>query len=1041
MQASLASLNLFTDAPVTLPELLPALQVFRMILALCFGLVAYQAHRDLGGSVCRKLVFLALTMCLVSGARLLELSFGITASPPLLAVHSIVDISVVVLAMYGMRRLSQSHSMPRKRTVLLVGLALAALFWGLMDSRTTEPLFDRNLMTVACHAGYLLTASTLLYTLTLRELRTRYREIQVAEGRTRQENEQLREETEEARRLGEERARHYNAFKAENGQLRQRAHALEQILAISAQFNATRNMFELLDQITSAARDVLGFNMVLLRLYSESTQAFEARAFAGVPEEGKAYLSGIQVSMDDYRLMAQARFRISNSYFINHNEEGAAEAIMGAYVTDLGDRSEGEWHEEDALIVPLVSNTGATVGYLSFDDPVDCKIPTMATIRQAEFLALQATTAIESAEIYDRLAKKNSELAQATEMLKSLGEMKNNFVATVSHELRTPLTSITAYTEILRESQGKMPEEVLSEFLKVITHETDKLTTIIDDILDLSRMEGTPSQIDSRHIDLVALVKRFAEGTARQAQDEDIDFKVIVPRDPVSMDADPVLLQQLLEHLLSNALKFTTAGGKIRLCLEGRDTEAVLTVEDSGIGIPEEKMQYIFERFYQVDASSTREHGGQGVGLAICKDIVEYHDGRIWAENIASGGTRFTVVLPYRMRVVRGLDRERTSPAFTDPSDFLDQLIQWIAETCDMEIVSLLTPEAGTEHLTMQAAVGLPESVVQSTEVHKGDGIVGKVWSSGRALLVPDVTADIRFDKPHSDLKYSTNSLLCVPLLDGLEVIGVVNVNNRRDGKPLSQDDLLLLESLAPRISSLLKQYHGHNSHTARFAAINHALRAVASFRRHDHNQLTVLCHEICLATARRLNLPAEEIQHLVIALRCYDVGLCRVSGQLLHKTSPLTDKERVEIQTHVAASLEILSPLQIPSKVRQIILHHHERYDGEGYPDGLEGESIPIGARLVNLTDSLNAMLQQKPYRPALDVDGAIAEIERQSGHQFCPRMTKPFLCELYARIGDLKEVQQRVATALNWSQPASPAEPVEPATVTVPADPHSSS
>jgi signal transduction histidine kinase/putative methionine-R-sulfoxide reductase with GAF domain len=745
--------------------------------------------------------------------------------------------------------------------------------------------------------------------------------------------------------------------------------------------------------------------------------------------------------MDDYRLMTQARFRIADSFFINHNEEGASEAILGGFVADLGERQEGEWHEEDALIVPLISNSGATIGYLSLDDPVDRKVPALATIRQAEFLALQATTAIESAEIYDRLAKKNSELAQATKMLKSLGEMKNNFVATVSHELRTPLTSITAYTEILREAGGNMPEEVLGEFLRVITNETEKLTTIIDDILDLSRMEGTPSRVDSRNADLVTLVKRLQENTVKHALEKDIEFKVVVPPDPVVMDADPVLLQQLLEHLLNNALKFTSAGGEILLRLDNRPDEIVLTVEDSGIGIPEEKMQYIFDRFYQVDGSSTREHGGQGVGLAICQDIVDYHDGRIWAENVEPSGARFTVTLPHRLRVLRGLERGQATPVRTNPGDLLEQLIQWIAETCGVEIVSLLTPDTSDECLTVKAAVGLPESVVQSTEVRKGAGIVGKVWSSGRALLVPDVTADVRFDKPSNDLKYSTNSLLSVPLLDGLEIIGIVNVNNRRDGQPLGQDDQLLLESLAPRISNLLKQYHGHNTHTARFTAINNALRLTVSLQRHEHNELTSLCHEICLATARRMKLPAEEIQHLVIALRCYDVGLCRISGQLLHKATPLTDEERLVIQSHVAASLEILTPLQIPSKVRQIILHHHERFDGEGYPDGLEGESIPIGARLVTLTDSLHAMLQQRPYRPALDLEKTLTEIEQQSGHQFCPRMTAPFLAEVRDRAADLEKVQQQVAQIKRWTQPRPEIKPAEPVGVSAPAQPDSSS
>jgi HD-GYP domain-containing protein (c-di-GMP phosphodiesterase class II) len=226
----------------------------------------------------------------------------------------------------------------------------------------------------------------------------------------------------------------------------------------------------------------------------------------------------------------------------------------------------------------------------------------------------------------------------------------------------------------------------------------------------------------------------------------------------------------------------------------------------------------------------------------------------------------------------------------------------------------------------------------------------------------------------------------------------------------MSEDDRILLESLAPRVSSLLKQYRGHEVHTRRFVSVQDALRAAISLRQHDHNGLTTVCHDICLATARRLKLPSEEVEHLAFALRCYDVGLTKISGQLLRKSSPLAPEEREKIQGHVAASLELLVPLQIPSKVRQIILHHHERFDGDGYPDGLEGEAIPIGARLVTLADSLHAMLQERPYRPARGLDEALTEIEELAGHQFCPRLAAPFLLEARSHGETLRHLQREL-------------------------------
>jgi response regulator RpfG family c-di-GMP phosphodiesterase len=237
-----------------------------------------------------------------------------------------------------------------------------------------------------------------------------------------------------------------------------------------------------------------------------------------------------------------------------------------------------------------------------------------------------------------------------------------------------------------------------------------------------------------------------------------------------------------------------------------------------------------------------------------------------------------------------------------------------------------------------------------------------------------------------------------VPLQVGLECVGVVNVNNRLDGRPLSEDDRLLLESLAPRIGHLLARQADYRQRSRDFAALRESLRITIAVQRERCDRLTGLCHEICLAAARRLKLPQEELENLAFALRHYDVGLSRVSPQLLRKPGPLAADERELIRQHVRHGLEILEPLDTSAKVRQIIAHHHERCDGTGYPDRLEGEAIPVGARLLALADTLNALLQGRPYRPARDAAAALAEIEARIGSQFCPRLAGPFLREARA-------------------------------------------
>ncbi len=995
------------------PEVQPLLAVVLGGLAVGLVLTVRLQAGEPAGAARRKLALGACAQAAGVACWLVETLLGLATSSWVIPAHSLLQLIAVGLVLWGLYGLSQQRLLSTGGVTWLACLAAGAVFWGVTAGESTLPLLQSNLAAVFCHGSFFALTNAVLMRMTLTRFRQQRRELRARIELQDQVNRKLETEAEEALELAAAKMRFHAEQKEETARLRRRAGALEQILAVTARINGTRNMSDLLDQVAGAARDILGFRMVLVRLFSRSTQAFEARAFAGVPEEGKAYLSGMQVSLEEYRKMTLPRFRISDSYFINHLDEDSAEAMKGGYVADLGQRSQGEWHEDDALIVPLTSPAEEPLGYLSLDDPEDRRIPALAVIRQAEFLARQAATAIESAQIYDHLAKKNSELSQASEMLTGFSEMKNNFVANVSHELRTPLTSISAYAEMLRENAQGMSTEVRNEFLKVITKESTKLTGIIDDILDLSRMEEKQGSVVRLETDLVTLVRRLEESLAAKSTEQEIDFTVDMTAEEILLDVDPVLVQQLLDHLLGNAFKFTPAGGQIRLAVADRGNEVHISVQDSGIGIPEEKMRYIFDRFYQVDGSSTREHGGQGVGLALCQDIVSFHDGLIWVEKVEPSGARFRVVLPRRERVVQGIPSQLPVLAKDDPTEFVRRLMDWIAETCRVKMVSLLVPDPQQRYLQIKAAIGLPESVVQSTRIRKGAGIAGKVWASGRSLWVPDVTADRRLGKGASDPKYSTPSLLSVPLLDGLDVIGVVNVNNRRDGNLFDENDRILLEALAPRISFLLKQLQNHEFEARRFADVKEAMRSAVSLQQNRYNGISAVCHEICLATARRIKLPPEEMEHLALALRYYDVGMSRVSGQLLRKTAPLSREERNQIQNHVAASLAIMDPLQIPSKVRQVIHHHHERVDGTGYPDGLEGEAIPIGARLVILADSLNAMLHDRPYRPRLSVAEAVAEIENQTGTQFCSRLARQFLAELAPRQTALKSFQAGLASS----------------------------
>ncbi len=778
----------------------------------------------------------------------------------------------------------------------------------------------------------------------------------------------------------------------ETGELIDRIHSLERILADSARFNATRNLADLPARIATAIGAVSGFGKTVLYLWSDTTGAFEARGFSGLNEASIAGLTELQVSREEFDATCGSGYRYGNCYIV---ERRGGVPTLG----EAANISDQNWPADRLLIIPLITPTGEPLGYLTLDDPSSGKTPAPVDIRQLEFLAYQGAIALESAQVYDRFARNNAELSRASEKLGSLAEMKANFVANVSHELRTPLTSISAYAELLQVRMDTMSDQERNEFLQVIHNESVKLSEIIDDILEINEMDSGRPGLVQTETDLMSLIHHLEDSWRSRARERKIDLVVTASAENISLAADPTMINQMLGKLVSNAFKFNREGGRVSIAIEEMGTAVRIVVEDTGIGIPDQELGRVFERFYQVDGSATRQHNGQGLGLAICHDIVTHHDGRIWAENVEPHGARFTVLLPRRPQVQQATAPEPGLRLAVEPGEFMERLMQWVAESMGVQVVSLMVPADGGDYLRIRAAIGLPESVVQSARLRRGVGVAGRVWATGQSLLIEDLTEDRSFALENDEIRYSTPSLLCAPLREDGAVVGVVAVNNRFDGQPLCADDLILLEALTPRLTRMLAGCRHLRTQAEEFEIIRDSLRTITPVGHLSRESVLDVCREICLASARKIRLSTEDLQHLAFTLKFYDAGMNCVPPQLLNKPGPLNEKEMVFVRRHVKAGLEILEPLLPEPKVRQLVLHHHENFDGSGYPEGLAGEAIPLGARLIRLTDTLTALLSIRPWRPAFSLDAALAEIRKGVGREFCPRMSDVFFQETLAR------------------------------------------
>jgi two-component system, OmpR family, phosphate regulon sensor histidine kinase PhoR len=229
--------------------------------------------------------------------------------------------------------------------------------------------------------------------------------------------------------------------------------------------------------------------------------------------------------------------------------------------------------------------------------------------------------------------------------LRRLERVRQDFVANVSHEFKTPLTAIQGFAETLL--SGALEDQKNNRrFLEIIRDHAVRLGRLTDDLLKLARIEAGKLELEFQRVAIADIIESCATTTLLRASRRELSLDVNFPPALPPVRGDASLLREVLQNLLDNAVQYTQPGGKITLSAVTRESEAIVTVADTGIGIPLAEKERIFERFYRVDAARSREVGGTGLGLSIAKHIVEAHGGRIWVDSAIGQGSQFHFSIP-----------------------------------------------------------------------------------------------------------------------------------------------------------------------------------------------------------------------------------------------------------------------------------------------------------------------------------------------------------------------------------------------------------
>lgn len=397
---------------------------------------------------------------------------------------------------------------------------------------------------------------------------------------------------------------------------------LSRMVEISRVLNSTTNLDHLLSYIIKEAAELTRSEAASILLLDPRTNQLHFKASSNhIPAE----MADIAVSLDDS--IAGAILRANKPMYIQDVTRDPRWNPQVGQVINFNTRQ--------ILGVPMRNVEQKPVGVLEALNKVDAPNFTVQDLEMLATLADIAGVAVEKARLF-------TELEQANAALSELDELKSNFIAIASHELRTPLAVILGYVSFLREEADEAMAERFDYVLDAAVH----LRSLIQDMANLSYVDAGQTKLLREMVDLTAVIQEMDLAHDETAVAKNQQIELHLPDKPVSVIIDKNMIEVILGNILNNAVKFTPQNGRIQLTLQQKGREAWISIEDTGIGIPEDQLERIFSRFYQIESPLVREHEGLGLGLSIAKDLVELNHGRIWAESEPGQGSQFTLALP-----------------------------------------------------------------------------------------------------------------------------------------------------------------------------------------------------------------------------------------------------------------------------------------------------------------------------------------------------------------------------------------------------------
>ncbi|UCE72598.1 MAG: GAF domain-containing protein [Nitrospiraceae bacterium] len=678
----------------------------------------------------------------------------------------------------------------------------------------------------------------------------------------------------------------------------------------------------------------------------------------------------------DPALMHTVRVRIGDFICGRVAEDKTPLLVKDIQKVRLHSKKRAERYQTGSFICCPILLKDKLVGIININDKEDGTQFIENDLDLVMILSSQTALSVENARLISELQSKASTLDERNQGLIDSDRLKNEFISRMTHEIRTPLNSINGAAYYLKERKASREEQ--QEFVNIISDEAGKLISLLEELLNFSRLESDDIVFKKKIISLIEVIQETLSASILKQTliSNNVSIQVKLPDHVSYIVGEKVRLLQAFIYIVDGLIRHTQPADVIRLIVCEKKQSVMVDFVLKGRKIPEEIIASMFDErsiWHGIDVDKNN------VKFYLAKHTLQIHNGAIYASNMSTG---------FRIR----LDFPKNERVYVTSkiNELLRSFLDFTAISMNLRRCSIMMMDNVSGLITIRHSLGIDEAVARNTSIRIGEKIAGMVVHNNEPMLIEDIERypELKINKFP---QYRTGSFLSLPIPVHGKAEGVLNLSDKLDGKIFTKEDLYLSCAITERISRTVEKIRQGDLKDEDFRAALKSMESLLSAGRQyrDKNgRFTSFVYK----TMKSMSRDRNEMQKALYASKLYDLGLTQIDKTILDKTKPLTDIEKKIIQTHPFPGVRLIDSVEDDEDIKDIILYHHEKYDGSGYPYGVKGEQIPFISRILAVADSYTAMTSKRPYRNAMTKKESLHQIRAGAGTSYDPAIVEAF-------------------------------------------------